>query len=170
MVFLLNALWGTTKSKTLFEELYNTYKGYMASIAFSVLHEHHIAEDAVHAAFEKVLKNIDKFKGLEPDKQKGLIAIMTRNVAIDMVRKNRAPELPLNDALYISRDIGSGDYQEVLAAIRKLKKPDSDIVMLKFVYGYDFKEIGVILSISAEAARKRWQRAKATLIDFLEAE
>ena len=47
----------TPEEKIAFEDLYNTYKGKMFSLAYSVLKNHHNAEEAVSQAFFTIAKN-----------------------------------------------------------------------------------------------------------------
>lgn len=45
----------TDEEKSKMEELYNTYKGLMLHIAFDILKDYDLANDALHNAFLKIM-------------------------------------------------------------------------------------------------------------------
>lgn len=47
-----------TEEKSKMEELYNTYKGLMLHIAFDILKDYDLANDALHDAFLKMIKSV----------------------------------------------------------------------------------------------------------------
>ena len=71
-----------------FENVYNTYKNRMYYVANSILKDSHLAEDAVHMAFLRIINNLDKIGDIDSHKTKGLVVIIVKNIAIDIYRKN----------------------------------------------------------------------------------
>lgn len=61
MLGLYLSLVESEEEKQLIEELYNNNKQVMYNIAFKNLHNSSDAEDAVHEAFLRAIKNIEKF-------------------------------------------------------------------------------------------------------------
>ena len=69
----------TPEEKIIFEELYNTYKGKMFSLAFSILKNHHNAEEAVSQAFFTAAKNFSKISSLAEEKRGAYLKIIVKN-------------------------------------------------------------------------------------------
>lgn len=98
-----------------------------------------------------------------------LLVIIVRNAALDKYRANKrvvAVEAPDEEAGTFCTD--SYSFDSVQSAIAQLKDEYRDVLTLRFVYGYSVKEITEILSISADNAYKRIQRAKTELGKILE--
>ena len=74
---------------SLFEQIYQTYRGAMFGIAVAVLRDHHLAEDAVSEAFLKIAKNINKISALDGQVRRDYIVIITRNSALDLYRQRQ---------------------------------------------------------------------------------
>ena len=75
------------KEKTKFEKIYRRYRSYMFRIAFAILENPQEAEDAVHAAFMKIIENIEKISEPECIKTQSYIVTIIRNQAIDIYRR-----------------------------------------------------------------------------------
>ena len=71
-----------------FELIYSTYKKQMYYTANNILKDSHLAEDAVHNAFLRIINNLEKIEDINSHKTKGLIVIIVKNVSIDIYRKN----------------------------------------------------------------------------------
>jgi len=50
------------EEKDQFSQIYNTYRNLMHFVARRILNDDYLAEDAVHNAFLKVVKHLDKIK------------------------------------------------------------------------------------------------------------
>lgn len=62
---------------------------HMLYIADSILHDVHLAEDAVSEAFIKIINNLDKINPKDCYWTRGFVVIIVRNVALDMLRKQK---------------------------------------------------------------------------------
>lgn len=149
-----------------FEICYNKYKNYMYSIAYEKLNDMHLAEDAVQNSFEKLAKAFSKVDNINSEYTKNLIKIITINTCKDMLRKkNKKPEtIPLETAekeLYIDEDYNN--LSEISQCIHNLPKKYSNVLILKYVYGYNSKEISKILSVKEGTIRSNISRGKALL-------
>lgn len=142
-----------------FEEVYTTYAGKMLGVALGVLHSRALAEEAVHEAFIKIIKNYQKFLQIDGHKQAGWIVIIIRNTALDMLRREKK-ELPLEYVNATSLDPGEG---ELVAEVAGLPAIYRDTLSLRYVYGYSLGETARLLGISYGAAAKRTARARAML-------
>ena len=60
MIYLM--MIDSAADKRKFVVIYETYRCFMMKIAFDVLKDDHMAEDAVHEAFVKVAENMDQIE------------------------------------------------------------------------------------------------------------
>lgn len=87
MLGLYLSLVESEEEKQLIEELYNNNKQVMYNIAFKNLHNSSDAEDAVHEAFLRAIKNIEKISHIPSNKQQAYLNVIVRNVSFDMFNK-----------------------------------------------------------------------------------
>lgn len=157
-----------------FDRLYLKNRNIMMYTAMQILNNSADAEDCVSEAFLRAFKIYDKISSLDCPKQTSLLVIIVRNIAIDTYRKNKR-SFAAEEELIMSEKISFDSYPvySVIVSIKKLKSEYSDILMLKYVYGYTTAEIAAMLAITADNAEKRIQRARAALrkqLDYEEKE
>ena len=66
MLYFYISMVETPEEKTKVEQLYLNYRQTMYHVAYQILKDSFEAEDAVHGAFLRVIKNLDKIIELEP--------------------------------------------------------------------------------------------------------
>lgn len=154
----------TPEEKHKFEILYQEYRGLMFRIAKGILRDEHDAEDAVHTAFVSIAENIQKIDEPICPKTKGYIVIIVESKSIDLYRRKQknAKVLPLEDEIVGPATVYEDSYA-ISRCISLLPSQDKHILLLKYEYGYDNREIAKILNISQASAIKRIQRAKQKL-------
>lgn len=163
----------TDDDKIKFERLYNRYKGLMLSCAYDILRDSDLAEDAVHNAFLRVLKNLSKVGELDSPHTRSFLVIITENVSKSMYsQRKRRSTIPLEEA-YSCHDVGetpeSSLNAKILAEkIAALPEIYSRVMLLKYLNDLSDKEIASALAISQPAVRKRLQRARELLKISLE--
>lgn len=155
-----------------FELLYNTYKNRMYHIAKDILKDVHISEDAVHMAFLRIVKNLDKIGDVDSDKTKSLVSIIVRNIAIDIYRKKKREDsniILIDDVdLNISyEEIDPSELGEIEYAISKLQENYRQVFLLKYSHELTDIEIGEILDIRPDNVRKRLSRGRDKLKNIL---
>ncbi|SDO05626.1 RNA polymerase sigma factor [Acetanaerobacterium elongatum] len=159
-------------------ELFNRYYGTMLYIAGGILHEPHLAEDAVSLSFIKILKNLDKFDMNDCTRTRGLIVIIVRNTSIDMLRGlNHNQTIPLEEYMEDTADEPVIDQitiadacEHITQCISKLNKQYADILYLKCAMNYSNDEIQQILGISQNNVKMRLYRARKALKEMLREE
>lgn len=72
----------TPEQKRKFAELYERYRYLMFKIAVDILHEHHLAEDALQEAFVRVAKHMECIGQLEETATKRYLITITKNAAL----------------------------------------------------------------------------------------
>ena len=133
------------ESKDKFEALYLKYRKQMKIIACRILGDEHLAEDAVHNTFIKIISNLEKFNEIDCQQTRNLIVIIIRSVSIDMYRK-RNKEFENTDTsereLSVKTDFSAVEVADILKGIEALPQIYRDVLLLKIEYGYTDREIG----------------------------
>ncbi len=177
LAFYLSLL-DTESEKETFTALYRHYEGAMYHVAYDIVRDQYLAEDAVHNAFIKLTRYLPKISDVTCHKTRALTVIIVKNAAIDLYRKRAEHHEVFEDALSPEREdtddlpldkVIEAEYLEQLTNGLKQLNPDHlDIFTLRFLHGYSGDEIADILSISPGAARQRVSRAKKAVIKLLE--
>lgn len=167
------SLLDTEEEKSKLEKLYYEYKGLMKYVAFDILRDNGLAEDAVHEAFIKLTRHLVGIDEIYSHKTKSFIVIIIRSVALDMLDKEKRNKIysieDIEDKAVIEDNIiGNIELEELCSIIQSLPDIHRDIIELKVYYELSDKEIGDILGISHQAVRKRLQRARNVLKQSLE--
>lgn len=153
----------TDDDKTKFEEIYKAYRGLMYHIAYERLHDEQEAEDAVHHVFVKIAEHIKIIEPVSP-RTKQFVVAMVNNRVTDIFRvRGRHPISAYNDEIQ-NRFTTEADGESLLTeCILKLPEQMQMVIWLKYVYGYNLREIAKLLGISLVWAQKIDQRAKKRL-------
>lgn len=162
---------------SLFEEIYHTYRSGMFRIANAVLHDHHWAEDAVSEAFLKIAKNMKKISSLSCQEREGYLVILSRNAALDVYRKRKKQEGPIDfiedlrdeDSSYTIDEtvFSSNGYQQLLQAIEELPVIYRDALELHYLYGHTAKEAAELLGVEENTVHARLSRGRKKLAEAL---
>ena len=155
-----------------FELIYNTYKKQMYYTANNILKESHLAEDAVHNAFLRIINNLEKIEDINSHKTKGLIVIIVKNVSIDIYRKNKKERdntifIDDLDQIHGYDEINKNELGDLEIAISKLPESYKQVFLLKFSHELTDNEISKILDIKPDNVRKRISRGKEKLKNIL---
>ncbi|MBR6150945.1 MAG: sigma-70 family RNA polymerase sigma factor [Lachnospiraceae bacterium] len=149
------------------EELYDKYEQEMHYEAYSVLHHEADAEDAVQDAFFRIWKNIDRLQNLKDDELRWYVLCVAKNAAIDYYRKKKIQwqmekEYDEDSISLISKETTEQN-NNLYEKIAQLPEREKDVVMLKYIYGFRYKEIANLLGVSAETVKKALIRAKSKI-------
>ena len=170
----------------IFGEIYDKYCRSALEVAFNVLNDLDLAQDACQLAFAYIAQHLSKATS-RPDKTKNYVLKVTHHFAIDIYRKNqsiRLHEIPLidneeNEDEGIKRSIKNTtifsvesfenalldkyDLIELWASLEKMD--DKNLAYIQEYYFEDmtFEKIANKHGISKEAAKKRVYRSVAKL-------
>ena len=162
---------GTEEEKTKFERIYIKYRKIMFYTAERILNDRHMAEDAVHQAFLRIINHMEKIDEADCHKTKAFLVIITEHIAIDIYRKRKQEDTLSFDEfeIYISGGASFEDevIDEVSEAVLKLPINYSTVLKLKFYLGYSDFEIAKILDITEDNVRQRISRAQKKLSELL---
>ena len=153
----------TDEEKSKFEIVYLKHRKVMMLEAKKYLDEK-LAEDAVHTAFVKIADNIKKIDDPADVKTRNFVVIITRNTALDMLKK-LGRETELLENLAESEQTQLGD-----SPLEKLPKTHRDVLILHYQYGYSVPETAKLLGLSRDAVYKRIERAKQELARIMKEE
>lgn len=133
---------------------YEQYKNGIFRYALSITKDTHLAEDVLHDTFVKVLSGE---KTCADGKEQAWLYRIARNLCYDKLRFAK------REQRYSHTPANAAERFEYIDLISSLSKTEQEIVTLKIVGGLSHKEIGSVLSITASAAQKRYERAIRTL-------
>ncbi|EGW37199.1 sigma-70 family RNA polymerase sigma factor [Desulfosporosinus sp. OT] len=159
------------------ESLYNEYALYIYRVAYQILKDKYLAQDAVHEAFISILKNVDKIIEINCNKTKAFIIIIIRNISINLYNQRKkqsslsfeelegelAESVPNVEETVISNEA----FSRVTDKIKKLHPLYADILSLKYYFYYKDEEISKMLNITPENTRIRLHRARKYLLESL---
>lgn len=100
----------TEGEKQKFERLYERYRRLMHWIAVRILQDEHLAEDAVHEAFLRILQNFDGIDEILSSETRNFVAIVVRNTSLNLKKKQkREDEKLVKDVFSEEERQGQGD-------------------------------------------------------------
>ena len=150
--------------KSALHEIYEKYVGYIYSIVFQVVMNREDAEDITSEFFIKLWKLADTYRSGKS--HKAWMATIARNMAIDLLRKNKREVLTEDFVDSISENASPDDVEgEVLAdmslkeALDTLKPGEREIVNMKIMGELTFQEIADILKQPMGTVTWRYQNA-----------
>lgn len=171
---ILTMTFDTPADKNRFVEIYETYRYLMMKVAYDVLQDRFLAEDAVHNAFVKIADKIGQLEKMQEADIKRYLIIVTKNAAIDIWRKRKIrseKEVELDAAReqkLIMEKAESGIDFEVLDAFQRLPGIYSDVFLLKYAHFFENNQIAEALHITESTVRQRIARGKVLLKKELE--
>lgn len=156
------------------EELYQLYAPSLLAVSIRYTTNKHDAEDVVHDAFIKILKNIHQFVPRFEGAFEAWMKRITVNTSINFLRK-KAKLTEFNGNIYDEGAIPDTDNEnpadmphriEPEAAIRMVSElpPGYRLVMNLYVFeNYSHKEIADELNISINTSKSQLSKARALL-------
>lgn len=145
-------------------EVYEEYVGMIYSIVYQVVGNREDAEDVTSEFFIKLWKLADTYRS--GNGHKAWLAAIARNMAIDLLRKNRREVLTEDFADSVSEnasedDVEGGVISEVSLreALEILKPGEREIVNMKIMGELRFQEIADILGQPLGTVTWRYQNA-----------
>ena len=148
------------------DTLYRLYEQTMYFEAYKILHDEYLAEDAVHEAFLKLIRNRKKIVDPASPSVKSYVRKTLKSAALDLYRrqkKNRENLLAIDEVTentFISEEMP----QDLPSALfSELPAKYASVMRCLFLDGLSIKETSAVLEISEELVRKRCERARKLL-------
>ncbi|MDE5557298.1 MAG: sigma-70 family RNA polymerase sigma factor [Ruminococcus sp.] len=166
----------TPEASDKIKAIYELYEQPMYRIAFAVLKNPELAEDAVSDAFVRIIDRLKKIKAPESDKTKAYIVKIIKSTSINIYRKNKRAltrETAIDDSVMQISDSSQNIEENVMARmenqnrrnlLNKLDNTDRTIITLRYGNDLSWKEVAERTSMTESTARKRFERAKKKLL------
>ena len=150
-----------------FGALYERYYSSMAALAYSVLGDRQLAEDAAQEVFAIACKDIAYLKSKE--KFAAWLAGICRNTAKQMLRTGQIKlNAPTGEKVAASsRRDGDGTQMAVKQALDNLKDSERELITLRYYDNLPYERIASVLGISTQAVHGRLIRAKRKIAKYL---
>jgi RNA polymerase sigma-70 factor (ECF subfamily) len=148
-----------------FAALYERYHSSMVALAYSILADRDLAEDAAQEVFAIACRDIGSLKSKE--RFAAWLAGICRNVTRQMLRsKNR--EVALNAQGYAKNaDSEKNRADAIRRAVWKLRPNERELIVLRYYDNLPYEQIAQILDISVQAVNGRLVRAKRKIEKYL---
>ena len=147
-----------------FGKLCRRYYGPMVAIAYSVVSDHQLAEDAAQESFARALVSLRKLK--KQTRFAPWLAAICRNVAKDMVA-TKVRQISTKDFSQAARKNTDENAPVIRRAIEQLPVSAKELVVLRYYNGLSYEQIASVLGISQAAINGRLTRAKRKMAKYL---
>ncbi|WP_019638694.1 RNA polymerase sigma factor [Paenibacillus fonticola] len=154
------------------EKIYYGFYDLVYGAVYYIVKDHQTSEDIIQEAFLKVVYNKPAFESEAG--MKSWLKVVTRNTAINYLRKNKKHRNHLDaDSVFIHIDpfiphTGSVEHtvetklmeEAILAYLKKLKPEYRLLIEYRWKLGLSYKEIAERLDISENVVRQRLHRTR----------
>lgn len=148
-----------------FGELYRRHYTAVVGVAYCVLGDPHLAEDAAQDAFAVACSDLARLRRV--DKFACWVRSIAMRVAKRMARSGRECGLPEDTPATSSKGVGHDRNRLVREAVLRLPVSGREVVVLHYFNGLSHKQIAAFLGTSPEAVHGRLVRARRKLADRL---
>jgi RNA polymerase sigma factor (sigma-70 family) len=148
-----------------FGELCERYYAAMVAVAYAVLSDHQLAEDAAQESFARALVSMRKLK--KQTRFAPWLAAICRNIAKDMVavKARRINAADLSQAAARSGHNENG--MLIRQAIERLPAAARELIVLRYYNNLSYEEIASVSGRSRAAINGRLARAKRKMAKYL---
>ena len=150
-------------------KMIHRYEKYILRLCYMYLHDVDLAKDAVQDTFLKAYVNLNRQN--DPAKEKNWLVTIAVNIYRDYLRSSwfrrinrhvRPEDLPVA--------VNPPDEERLLltASIMNLAPKYSEVILLRYVHGFDLQETASVLGITPSAVSRRCKKACQKLKKDLE--
>ena len=153
------------------ERMYKQYRQRMWYVAYKILEDESLAEDAVHEAFIRIARNLNKIEAMNQLQEKAYIVTIVRNVALTMVKEeanyfdfSEYQDLIVDKKEVEKQVLDKMELKAYISAIHQLPEKYRDVLYLYMVQEHSIHEIAKLLDLSQEVVKKRIQRGRKKIL------
>jgi len=146
-----------------FAFLYARFSDDVCRYAQSIVRNHHDAEDVTQQVFTKLFAAIEKYEEREVPFLAWMLRV-TRNVAVDRIRRQRTVPVAEVRASAEARDGAPSRARDLMAALSELPDAQREVVMLRHFAGLSPAEIAAQTGRSEGAVHGLHHRARKSLV------
>ena len=166
--FVENAPLGEIE-KELIIALYNEYHRVMAGVAYKILKDKLLTEEAVSESFIKIIRHRKKLTDVKCPQTRVYIVSIVRTTSYDIVNRqnkhihepydelNETPDVTQNVLNNVTAEEG---YLSIKEELKNLPQKLRDVAHRYFSHEMKYEEIAMELDITIDAAKKRLSRAR----------
>lgn len=167
----------------LLEEIYNSYKNQMVTLALSILKSNEDAEDIVNDVFLNIAqKNFDVVRSIKNNVDlRNYLLKATKNTALNKINVKKRENVSLNtvdeykiDKIALLSDDDFLDvicnkinYNEIIEAIKLLSDKYRDVLYYHFVLEFSIPQTAKSLNQTLSTTKQRLVRGKKLLLNLL---
>ena len=149
-----------------FGALYERYHSSMVALAYSMLADRNLADDAAQEVFAIACRDIGSLKSKE--RFAAWLAGICRNVSRQMLKANKStPAAPDNDIAARQGDDMEGRREVIRRAVWQLRPNERELIVLRYYDNLPYEKIAQVLDISVQAVNGRLIRAKRKIAKYL---
>ena len=149
-----------------FTRLCDKYYGSLVALAYSILGDHHLAEDVAQETLTRALSGLRSLK--RTDRFSAWLGKICRYVAYDEVRQ-RSRTRPVEESVAASQEPSLADEtQRVTAALQQLSPKDRQVIIMRYYHESSYEHMAAVLNTSQAAINGRLTRAKQKLAKLLQ--
>jgi len=149
-----------------FGALYERYHSSMVALAYSMLADRDLAEDAAQDVFAIACRDLRSLKSKE--RFAAWLVGICRNVSRQMLRANKAKPVALGDNPAAQKRDDMEDRREAIRrAVWSLREADRELIVMRYFDGFSQGQISEVLDISPQAVNGRLIRAKRKIAKYL---
>ena len=153
-------------NEDIIDALYRLYEQSMYFEAYKILHDEYLAEDAVHEAFLRLIRNRSKIADPQSPAVRRYAYKTVRSAALDLYRaqkKLRENCLVLDETIENTAATEEGLTNLPLSLLADLPPKYAAVMRCLFLDGLNIRETAAVLEISEALVRKRCERARKLL-------
>ena len=150
-----------------FGALYERYHSPMVALAYSLLADRHLAEDAAQEVFATACRELPSLR--RKDRFGAWLAAICRNVARQMLRSKGKRVVALNDVQQFTENEDNKEHRAdvIRRAVWRLRSSERELIVLRYYDNMPYEQIAQVLDISIQAVNGRLMRAKRKLAKYL---
>jgi RNA polymerase sigma-70 factor (ECF subfamily) len=149
-----------------FGALYERYYSPMVALAYSMLADRDLAEDAAQEVFAVACRDIGSLKSKE--RFAAWLAGICRNISKQMLRANRLKPVTLSDEHVTQNVKDCEDRKDLIRlALWSLREAERELIVLRYFDGFSQARISEVLGLPPQAVNGRLVRAKRKIAKYL---
>jgi len=174
-MFLFFAFIENEEVRSYLEKLFYEYRKISYSKALKIVKHREAAEDVVQQVFINIAEYLDNKSNTVIKNEIAFITGITRNVAIDYLKKHRIHENiseidDLENFTFIDPEVNIIRMDQVYEFTKKIEQMNPDyanLIMLKYSEEMEIYEIARMLNLSEDTTRKKISRARRAFMKIL---
>lgn len=153
------------RQKKAFEIVYNKYHKLLFFIAFKITKDEQASLDIMQDAFVNFMNKIEEYE--DDGKLKQYLSSIARNLSLNYVQSKAYNNILLDDNIINQKHYEDNTKVAVLLALEKCLSPlEIEVVSLKVLFDYNFREIAEELNLSIGTIQATYYRAIELLKNY----